>query len=84
LAKQKDLNELKAISNSISFVEAIAKIIHQLQSERGASCIYLASNGQVFHEERTQILAKIMSWKIYLLNLIVNTFFITISWMQNN
>lgn len=58
LAKQKNLNELKSISNSIRFVEVISQIIHQLQSERGASCLYLASSGKVFAEERIQILAK--------------------------
>lgn len=58
LAKQKNLSELTSLSSSIRFVEIITEIIHRVQSERGASCLYLASSGKVFSKERMEILAK--------------------------
>lgn len=56
LSKERHIAELEQLSACTSFVETLGLIIHQLQAERGASCLYLASRGQRFATERIEIL----------------------------
>ncbi len=56
LAKTRHIEELARLSISIQFVETIGWMIHQIQSERGASCLYLASAGSRFARERSEII----------------------------
>lgn len=57
LAKTRHLDELERLDTCIAFVEKIGLLIHQLQAERGASCLYLASGGQRFLQARADIIA---------------------------
>jgi hypothetical protein len=57
LAKSRQVEELKNIAINTIFVEMIGFIVHQLQAERGASCLYIASSGLRFDEERAEIIA---------------------------
>lgn len=61
LAKQRHVEELERLSTCISLVETLGLMIHQLQAERGASCLYLASRGQRFASERAEILEQNLS-----------------------
>jgi Nitrate and nitrite sensing/ANTAR domain len=56
LAKARHIEELARLSISTRFVESIGWMIHQIQSERGASCLYLASAGSRFGKERSEII----------------------------
>jgi len=56
LAKTRHIEELERLSASIQFVESIGWMVHQLQAERGASCLYLASAGSRFAKERSEII----------------------------
>lgn len=56
LAKTRHIEELERLSVSIQFVESIGWMVHQLQAERGASCLYLASAGSRFAKERGAII----------------------------
>ncbi|SDK41681.1 ANTAR domain-containing protein [Methylophilus rhizosphaerae] len=56
LAKIRHIEELKRLGTCIEFVENIAQMVHQIQTERGASCLYLASAGQRFSLERAEII----------------------------
>jgi len=56
LAKQRRLDELEKLSTCTEFVETIGWIIHQIQIERGLSCLYLASYGQRLAESRAEML----------------------------
>lgn len=56
LAKIRHIEELERLDTCIQFVEGIGEIIHQLQAERGASCLYLASTGKRFAPERAEII----------------------------
>lgn len=56
LAKTRHIEELERLSVSIQFVESIGWMVHQLQAERGASCLYLASAGSRFAKERSAII----------------------------
>lgn len=58
LAKQRHIEELERLSISTGFVATISLAIHQLQAERGASCLFLASSGQRFGHERGEIIAE--------------------------
>jgi hypothetical protein len=57
LAKIRHIEELERLVICTEFVETIGEIIHLIQSERGASCLYLASSGQRFGKERADIVA---------------------------
>lgn len=57
LAKNRYLAELEQLSTRSGFVETIGDVVHHLQAERGASCLYLASNGKQFSHERAEIIA---------------------------
>lgn len=56
LAKKRHIEELEQLSISTEFIENIGLIIHHLQAERGASCLYLASSGTRFGKERSEII----------------------------
>lgn len=58
LSKQMHIDELNRLAFSTSFVETIGMIIHQLQVERGASCLHLASGGQRFSRELVEIVTQ--------------------------
>lgn len=57
LAKIRHIEELERLVICTEFVEMIGEMIHQIQAERGASCLYLASTGQRFAKERADIVA---------------------------
>jgi prefoldin subunit 5 len=57
LAKIRHIEELERLVICTEFVEMIGEMIHQIQAERGASCLYLASAGQHFAKERADIVA---------------------------
>ncbi len=57
-AKQYKIEELKQLANSTIFVEAISNLIHSLQAERGASSLYIASNGKRFAQNKREIIAE--------------------------
>lgn len=48
LGKQTQIEELVALSQTTKFVAAVGKLIHALQAERGASSIFLGSDGTLF------------------------------------
>lgn len=58
LAKIRHIEELERLDSCIAFVEKIGQLIHQLQIERGASCLYIASGGQRFATERAEAVAQ--------------------------
>lgn len=58
LAKTRHMEELQQLSFSTDFVETIGLIIHQLQAERGASSLYVASSGQSFAQERANLVTQ--------------------------
>ena len=58
LAKQQHIDELQALSSSVRFIENLGLMVHQLQAERGASCLYLASCGKRFSHERSEWIAQ--------------------------
>lgn len=55
-AKQHEIAELKRLSSKAQLVGVLGHLIHALQSERGASSIYLASSGRRFAETRLQLI----------------------------
>ena len=57
-AKQYKIEELKQLANSTIFVEAISNLIHSLQAERGASILYIASEGKRFKKTKQEIVAE--------------------------
>lgn len=58
LAKTRHIEELQRQSSCLTFVEHLGRMIHQLQAERGASCLYLAAHGQQFAEERADLIIR--------------------------
>lgn len=57
LAKIRHVEELERLVICTEFVESLGQMIHQIQAERGASCLYLASAGQRFAKERADLVA---------------------------
>lgn len=55
LAKIRHIEELERLVICTEFVETISEMIHQIQAERGASCLYLGSAGTRFGNERAEI-----------------------------
>jgi hypothetical protein len=55
-AKQHEIAELGRLSSKAHLVGVIGHLIHALQSERGASSIYLASGGSRFGDIRQQLI----------------------------
>lgn len=58
VAKQLEIEELKRLKARSHLVGAIGHMIHVLQSERGASSIYLASAGKRFAATRQKLIAE--------------------------
>jgi hypothetical protein len=57
VAKQHQIEELKRLSSKAQLVGVIGHLIHTLQSERGATGIFLASSGQRFEAIRLELVA---------------------------
>ena len=57
LAKRLHIEELNRLHDVTQVVEAVGKLIHELQAERGASTIYLASDGMQFADTRQYLVA---------------------------
>lgn len=51
-ARQCEIGELEALSQTSELVGVIARLIHELQRERGTSNVYLASHGERFAAQR--------------------------------
>lgn len=58
LAKLRHIEELERLVICTEFVETLGQMVHQIQAERGASCLYLASTGQHFAKERADLVAQ--------------------------
>jgi hypothetical protein len=58
LAKRLHIEELNRLHDVTQVVEAVGKLIHELQAERGASSIYLASGGMQFAETRHHLVTE--------------------------
>jgi hypothetical protein len=58
LAKQLEIEDLKRLKTRSQLVDVIGRMIHVLQSERGASSIYLASTGSRFKETRLELIGE--------------------------
>ena len=56
VAKQLEIEELKRLKTRAQLVGVIGHMVHVLQSERGASSIYLASEGERFEETRRDLI----------------------------
>ena len=56
VAKQLEIQELKRLQTRSHLVGAIGHMIHVLQSERGASSIFLASSGERFETTRQALI----------------------------
>lgn len=57
IARQLQIGELRHLAAIAEFVEVVGLLIHRLQSERGASSIYLGSAGQRFEDMRREQVA---------------------------
>lgn len=57
-AKQYKIEELNTLAASTFFIEAISNLIHSLQAERGASSLYVASEGKRFSKNKKNIIAE--------------------------
>lgn len=58
VAKQLEIEELKRLKTRSQLVGVIGHMIHALQSERGASSIYLASKGKHFESTRLELVSE--------------------------
>ena len=56
VAKQQEIAELKRLESRAQLVGDIGHLIHYLQSERGASSLFLASGGKRFGDVRKELL----------------------------
>ncbi len=55
-AKQLDIEAMQHLAGRVALADVIGQLIHVLQTERGATSIYLASKGQRFAAERQSAL----------------------------
>ncbi len=55
-AKQREILELKRLNNRVRLAGILGHMVHVLQSERGASSIYLASSGKRFNITRNKLI----------------------------
>ena len=53
-SKQQEIDALRHLAHKAEWVDVIGQLVQRLQRERGASCIYLASQTQRFAEVRHQ------------------------------
>lgn len=58
IAKQLQIEELKHLAAMSKFVGVVGHLIHNLQAERGATSIFLASSGKRFAEVRRELAAE--------------------------
>jgi hypothetical protein len=58
VAKQLEIQELKRLKRHSHLVGVLGRMIHVLQSERGASSIFLASSGGRFKTTRQELIAE--------------------------
>jgi hypothetical protein len=58
IAKQFQIEELKRLEATSQFVSLVGSLIHNLQAERGATSIYLASAGKRFASTRLELVAE--------------------------
>jgi hypothetical protein len=58
LAKLRHVEELERLSVCTGFIETIGLMIHQLQAERGVSCLYIASSGKRLAQERAELITQ--------------------------
>jgi AmiR/NasT family two-component response regulator len=56
-ARRCEIHDLEQLARSCELVQAVSELVHQLQGERGASKLYLASGGVRFGPEREARLA---------------------------
>jgi len=56
-AKNRQIQQLRHLATRVELVGAIGQLVHALQSERGASSLYVASGGSRFESQRTQLAA---------------------------
>ncbi len=55
VAKQHEIDELRRLAAKAQLVAVIGQLVHALQNERGATSIFLASQGQRFDATRTAL-----------------------------
>ena len=51
-ARRCEIHDLEQLARSCELVQAVSELVHQLQGERGASNLYLASAGARFGPQR--------------------------------
>jgi hypothetical protein len=56
VAKQHEIDELRRLAAKAQLVGGLGELIHALQSERGASSVFLASSGKRFASIRTALI----------------------------
>ncbi|RMX08692.1 ANTAR domain-containing protein [Corticibacter populi] len=54
-ARQYEIEELEQFADSSGLAHVIGQLVHELQRERGASNVFLASQGTLFAEQRRQL-----------------------------
>ncbi len=54
-AKNRQIQQLRHLASRVELVGAIGHLVHALQSERGASSLYVASGGSRFEQQRSQL-----------------------------
>lgn len=57
-AKQREIDAVRQLAQRTELVDAVGRLIHGLQRERGATSVWLASGGQRFAEVRAQAMAE--------------------------
>ncbi|MCB1755947.1 MAG: nitrate- and nitrite sensing domain-containing protein [Gammaproteobacteria bacterium] len=57
-AKQLEVAELQQLNDRVRLSGILGHLVHTLQSERGASSIFLASSGERFADKRTKLIAE--------------------------
>ena len=55
LSRQQEIEALRTLESRSSLVATICTLVHALQNERGATCIYLASAGTRFRDTRREL-----------------------------
>jgi Nitrate and nitrite sensing/ANTAR domain len=58
VAKQHQIEELRRLASTSQFVGVLGHVIHVLQSERGATSIFLASSGERFEAIRQEVIVE--------------------------
>jgi hypothetical protein len=58
VAKQHEIEELRRLAANAQLVGVIGRLVHALQTERGATSIFLGSQGERFEATRTTLVAQ--------------------------